>query len=103
MRAVLGHFCTGVAVVAGRDGRRPHGFACQSVTSVSLDTGAPALSGALATIEADVQFEYEASDHTIVLARVTKRHVHHDGRPLFFYRGGYGAFEGEGWPTSAAG
>ncbi|HEY9265862.1 MAG TPA: flavin reductase, partial [Mycobacterium sp.] len=30
MRSVLGHFCTGVAVITGRDGRRPLGFACQS-------------------------------------------------------------------------
>ena len=37
MRSVLGHFCTGVAVIAGHDGDRPAGFACQSVTSVSLD------------------------------------------------------------------
>lgn len=37
MRAVLGHFCTGVAVITGHDGVRPVGFACQSVTSVSLD------------------------------------------------------------------
>jgi flavin reductase (DIM6/NTAB) family NADH-FMN oxidoreductase RutF len=37
MRNVLGHFCTGVAVITGHDGERPVGFACQSVTSVSLD------------------------------------------------------------------
>ncbi|WP_396908959.1 flavin reductase family protein [Mycolicibacterium sp.] len=37
MRAVLGHFCTGVAVITGLDGQRPLGFTCQSVTSVSLD------------------------------------------------------------------
>lgn len=37
MRAVLGHFCTGVAVITGHDGDRPLGFACQSVTSVSLE------------------------------------------------------------------
>src|SRR5215212_7289516 len=37
MRTVLGHFCTGVAVITGRDGDHPVGFACQSVTSVSLD------------------------------------------------------------------
>jgi flavin reductase (DIM6/NTAB) family NADH-FMN oxidoreductase RutF len=37
MRTVLGHFCTGVAVITGHDGERPVGFACQSVTSVSLD------------------------------------------------------------------
>lgn len=37
MRSVLGHFCTGVAVITGHDGSRPLGFACQSVTSVSLE------------------------------------------------------------------
>jgi len=37
MRSVLGHFCTGVAVITGHNGERPVGFACQSVTSVSLD------------------------------------------------------------------
>lgn len=37
MRAVLGHFCTGITVITGHDGERPLGFACQSVTSVSLD------------------------------------------------------------------
>lgn len=37
LRRVLGHFCTGVAIVTGHDGRRPIGFTCQSLTSVSLD------------------------------------------------------------------
>ncbi|MHA3020640.1 flavin reductase family protein [Mycobacterium sp. BMJ-28] len=37
MRNVLGHFCTGIAVVTGHDGQQPLGFTCQSVTSVSLD------------------------------------------------------------------
>src|SRR5215208_1822670 len=37
MRDVLGRFCTGIAVVTATDGNRPYGFACQSVTSVSLD------------------------------------------------------------------
>ena len=37
MRAVLGHFCTGVAVNTSQDELRPDGIACQSVTSVSLD------------------------------------------------------------------
>jgi flavin reductase (DIM6/NTAB) family NADH-FMN oxidoreductase RutF len=34
--AVLGHVCTGNAVITGHDGVHPLGFACQSVTSVSL-------------------------------------------------------------------
>jgi 3-hydroxy-9,10-secoandrosta-1,3,5(10)-triene-9,17-dione monooxygenase reductase component len=155
MRAVLGHFCTGVAVsvavITGHDGQRPLGFACQSVTSVSLDppyvsfcpahtssswpairptgrvcvnilahdqhevcarfatsggdkftgiewtpgeNGAPALPGALAAIEADLAFEHDAGDHTIVVARVTGLRAHEGRRPLLFYRGGFGAFDG---------
>ena len=149
MRTVLGHFCTGVAVITGHDRDRPVGFACQSVTSVSLDppyvsfcpahtssswpairatgrvciniladdqhgvsaqfavsgsdkfagvewspgvNGAPALHGALATIEADIEFEHEAGDHTIVIAHVTGLRAYPERRPLLFYRGGYGGF-----------
>ncbi|WP_158882872.1 3-hydroxy-9,10-secoandrosta-1,3,5(10)-triene-9,17-dione monooxygenase reductase subunit [Amycolatopsis anabasis] len=36
-RSVLGHFCTGVAVVTGCDGDRPVGFACQSFAALSLE------------------------------------------------------------------
>ncbi len=55
--------------------------------------GAPALDGALATIEADLEFEHGAGDHTIVVARVTALHAHPERRPLLFYRGGFGGFE----------
>ena len=149
MRTVLGHFCTGVAVTTGHDGDRPLGFACQSVTSVSLDppyvsfcpahtssswpairatgrlcinilsadqhdvcaqfgvsggdkfagvdwspgdNGAPVLHGALATIEADLEFEHTAGDHTIAVAHVTGLRASKGRRPLLFYRGSYGRF-----------
>ncbi len=36
-RQVLGHFCTGVTVVAGVDDGEPVGFACQSFAALSLD------------------------------------------------------------------
>ena len=151
MRRVLGHFCTGIAVITAHDGDRPIGFTCQSVTSVSLDppyisfcpsststswplirdvgrmcvnilaaeqrdvcaqfatrgddkfagiawnpgaNGAPALDGTLASVEADIECEHPAGDHTIVVARVTGLWAHEERRPLLFYRGGYGAFEG---------
>lgn len=29
----LGHFCTGIAVITGRDGQRPLGFTCNQSTS----------------------------------------------------------------------
>lgn len=148
MRAVLGHFCTGIAVITGHDGQRPVGFTCQSVTSVSLDppyvsfcpsrgsstwpliraagrmciniladdqetvcaqfarsggdkfagiswspaaNGAPRLHGTLATIEADLEFEHAAGDHTIAVVHVTGLTAH-SGKPLLFYRGDYGGF-----------
>lgn len=150
MRAVLGHFCTGIAVITGHDGQRPLGFTCQSLTSVSLDppyvsfcpalsstswpliratgrlcinilaedqeaicaqfaragedkfaavewhpasNGSPQIAGALATIEADLEFEHGAGDHTIVVAHVTTLQAH-PGRPLLFYRGDYGGLSG---------
>jgi 3-hydroxy-9,10-secoandrosta-1,3,5(10)-triene-9,17-dione monooxygenase reductase component len=34
--------------------------------------GAPVLDGVLADIEADIEFEHQAGDHTIVIAHVTK-------------------------------
>ncbi|MGP4055447.1 flavin reductase family protein [Mycobacterium sp. 4D054] len=151
MRRVLGHFCTGIAVITAHDGERAIGFTCQSVTSVSLEppyisfcpslsstswplirqvgavcvnvlaadqqdvcarfasrsdekfagvgwrpgrNGAPALDGALARIEADVQAEHIAGDHSIVVAEVTGLWAHAERGPLLFFRGGYGRFGG---------
>ncbi|WP_278265637.1 flavin reductase family protein [Nocardia sp. AG03] len=149
LRRVLGHFATGVAVIAAHDGTRPLGFTCQSVVSVSLDppyvsfcpaktstswpllratgalcvnilaeeqsalcrqfavsgadkfagiaweragNGAPALAGALAHIEVTVELEHDAGDHTVVLARIGALRAAEDGKPLLFYRGGFGGF-----------
>lgn len=147
MRNVLGHFCTGVAVITGHDGARPLGFTCQSVTSVSLeppyvsfcpasrssswpsirdtgrlainvlahdqqdicdqfafrggdkfggidwapgDNGCPVIDESLAVIEADLEYEHGAGDHTIVVAHVTGLHAHPNRKPLLFFRGGFG-------------
>ncbi|QDQ98857.1 flavin reductase family protein [Tomitella fengzijianii] len=149
LRRVLGNFCTGVTVITAVHDGAPQGFACQSVTSLSLDppfvsfcpakssrswplmrdagticvnvlshdqlelcrrfatsgagkfdgtawepggNGAPALNGTLARIEADVEFEHDAGDHTIVIARVSELEVHRQTDPLLFFRGGYGSF-----------
>ena len=150
MRAVLGHFCTGVAVITGHDGTQPLGFACQSVTSVSLEppyvsfcpaatstswplirstgrlainvladdqrdvcirfatrggdkfgdlawspgrNGSPVLDGTVATIEAELEYEHGAGDHTIVVAHVTGLRADRDAKPLLFFQGGYGGFD----------
>jgi len=52
--------------------------------------GAPMIDGAVANIEASVEFEHAAGDHTIVVASVTGLHASNDRLPLLFYRGGYG-------------
>ena len=54
--------------------------------------GAPLIEGAVATIEANLEFEHGAGDHTIVVAHVTELHAADDRHPLLFYRGGYGGF-----------
>ncbi len=36
-RKVLGHYCSGVAVITANDAGKPVGFSCQSFQSVSLD------------------------------------------------------------------
>jgi 3-hydroxy-9,10-secoandrosta-1,3,5(10)-triene-9,17-dione monooxygenase reductase component len=56
-------------------------------------SGAPVLAGVLAWIDCTVDAEYEAGDHLIVVGRVRELDLAHEGRPLVFYRGGYGRFE----------
>lgn len=58
-------------------------------------SGAPVLTGTLAWIEAEIENEHEAGDHTIVVARV--RHLHAtDQAPLLFFRGQYGRLSATG-------
>ncbi len=56
-------------------------------------SGAPVLAGVLAWIECTIEAEYEGGDHLIVVGRVRELDVLTEGRPLVFYRGGYGRFE----------
>nr|WP_309139910.1 flavin reductase family protein [Nocardia cyriacigeorgica] len=51
-----------------------------------------AITGALAHIEASLEFEHEAGDHTIALARVTELAADEGGRPLLFFKGAFGGF-----------
>jgi flavin reductase (DIM6/NTAB) family NADH-FMN oxidoreductase RutF len=52
-------------------------------------TGAPVIDFLDCTIEA----EHTAGDHVIVVGRVHDLNVAHEGRPLLFFRGGYGRFD----------
>jgi 3-hydroxy-9,10-secoandrosta-1,3,5(10)-triene-9,17-dione monooxygenase reductase component len=55
-------------------------------------TGAPVLAGGLAWMECRMEQLHDAGDHAIVVGRVLDLQSR-DGRPLLFFRGGYGRFE----------
>ncbi len=56
-------------------------------------SGAPVLSGILAWIDCTLEAEHAAGDHVIVVGRVAELALGQEGRPLVFYRGGYGRYE----------
>jgi len=56
-------------------------------------TGAPVLSGVLGWVEAEIVGEHDGGDHVIVVSRILDLNLEHEGRPLLFYRGGFGRFE----------
>ena len=94
---VTGGFCVNILsedqealsrAFAGRSPDRFQGFGWRPGPS-----GAPILAGGLAWIDCVVEAEHEAGDHLIVVGRVRELDVGHEGRPLVFYRGGYGRFE----------
>jgi 3-hydroxy-9,10-secoandrosta-1,3,5(10)-triene-9,17-dione monooxygenase reductase component len=58
------------------------------------DTGSPVFSDALAFVECRVEAEYAGGDHVIVVGRVIDLGVIQEGRPLIFWRGGYGSLAG---------
>jgi 3-hydroxy-9,10-secoandrosta-1,3,5(10)-triene-9,17-dione monooxygenase reductase component len=52
--------------------------------------GNPQINGALAWIECRIGNIVESGDHSIVIGEVDELSVTHEGRPLVFFRGGYG-------------
>jgi 3-hydroxy-9,10-secoandrosta-1,3,5(10)-triene-9,17-dione monooxygenase reductase component len=56
-------------------------------------TGAPILEDALAYVDCETLVEHDAGDHVIVVGRVVELGYQHEGKPLLFYRGGYGRYE----------
>ncbi|MEJ7927683.1 flavin reductase family protein [Sphingobium sp. AN641] len=54
--------------------------------------GSPILDGALAWIDCTLHAVHEAGDHYIVLGEVQALDTERDGRPLLFFKGGYGQF-----------
>ena len=56
-------------------------------------TGAPIINDVLAWIDCRVDAVHDGGDHHIVVGRVLELEVAAEGRPLVFFRGGYGRFE----------
>jgi 3-hydroxy-9,10-secoandrosta-1,3,5(10)-triene-9,17-dione monooxygenase reductase component len=54
--------------------------------------GAPLLDGVLAWVECSLVRSHDAGDHELVIGSVQRTGVN-QGRPLIFYRGGFGRFE----------
>jgi flavin reductase (DIM6/NTAB) family NADH-FMN oxidoreductase RutF len=55
--------------------------------------GSPLLDGVLAWIDCTVTEVVTQGDHDVVIGEVADLAVAHEGRPLVFFRGGYGRFE----------
>jgi 3-hydroxy-9,10-secoandrosta-1,3,5(10)-triene-9,17-dione monooxygenase reductase component len=55
--------------------------------------GAPIIEDTLAWVDCRIVAEHDAGDHSIVLGRVADLAAAPKGKPLLFYRGGYGRFE----------
>jgi 3-hydroxy-9,10-secoandrosta-1,3,5(10)-triene-9,17-dione monooxygenase reductase component len=65
----------------------------EAVTHHRGATGAPILADALAYIDCATEAEHDAGDHVIVVGRVVELGYATEGKPLLFYRGGYGRYE----------
>jgi 3-hydroxy-9,10-secoandrosta-1,3,5(10)-triene-9,17-dione monooxygenase reductase component len=55
-------------------------------------TGSPVVAGSLAWVDCRIEVIHDAGDHLLVVGRVVEMSGA-AGRPLLFYRGGFGSFE----------
>jgi 3-hydroxy-9,10-secoandrosta-1,3,5(10)-triene-9,17-dione monooxygenase reductase component len=56
-------------------------------------TGSPLLEDAIAFVDCETVAEHDAGDHLLVVGKVLELGYAPAGKPLLFYRGGYGRFE----------
>jgi 3-hydroxy-9,10-secoandrosta-1,3,5(10)-triene-9,17-dione monooxygenase reductase component len=94
----VGHFC--VNIIAEDQQEISRLFATKGADRFTeiewrsaTHSGAPILENVLAWIDCVIDTEHVAGDHLIVVGRVQEIGVERDGRPLVFYRGGYGRYE----------
>jgi flavin reductase (DIM6/NTAB) family NADH-FMN oxidoreductase RutF len=62
------------------------------VFTPSDTTGSPVLDDVLAWVDCTLETVHDAGDHLIVVGRVVDLSVEQEGKPLLFYRGGFGTF-----------
>jgi flavin reductase (DIM6/NTAB) family NADH-FMN oxidoreductase RutF len=53
-------------------------------------SGSPLLKGVLAHVDCELEVEHDAGDHTIAIGRIVDLTSNGDGKPLIFYKGGFG-------------
>jgi 3-hydroxy-9,10-secoandrosta-1,3,5(10)-triene-9,17-dione monooxygenase reductase component len=93
-----GQFC--VNVLAEDQEELCRGFAMRGADkfagvgyAAAPHSGAPLLTGVLAWIDCSLEAVHDGGDHVIAVGRVLEMGATDGGRPLLFYRGGYGRFE----------
>jgi len=70
------------------------GLAADGMTVLGVN-GCPAVPGAAAVVECDLEAEYPGGDHIIVVGRVTHLETNSSKTPLLYFRGGYRKLDGE--------
>ena len=63
------------------------------VTTRAEFTGAPVIEGCLAWIDCTLHTIHDGGDHDIVVGRVEAIGTADSGRPLIFFKGGYGCYQ----------
>ncbi len=92
-----GSFCVNILAEDQEDlcrafaGRGPERF--RGAGWRPAESGAPILAGGLAWLDCTIEVEHDGGDHVMVVGRVRAMGVDQEGRPLVFYRGGYGHFQ----------
>jgi 3-hydroxy-9,10-secoandrosta-1,3,5(10)-triene-9,17-dione monooxygenase reductase component len=91
-----GRFCANVLTedqeALGRSFAVSGGQKFTGVGWAPAPSGCPVLTGCLAWIDCTVAAVHDAGDHLLVLGRVEEM-GYSNGRPLLFYRGGFGSFQ----------
>jgi 3-hydroxy-9,10-secoandrosta-1,3,5(10)-triene-9,17-dione monooxygenase reductase component len=91
-----GHYCVNILPEDGEQTCRIFASPGDRFSQVAWHagvTGAPVLDDALAYIDCEIHAVHDGGDHAIVVGKVVELGHQEQGKPLAFYRGGYGRFD----------